>query len=141
MIDEGEFRQKIISYVKWGAVCVAIVLFCFFAVEKPYAQATAADVIGKIGNCFFVPGVVLSGIGALSYISYLGGYDSLSYTFSNFALHKIWVQRHPKRYKSLYEYKEAKNKKGRKWLPHAFAVGIVSLGLGVIFTVIYLIMS
>lgn len=141
MIDGEEKRQIIISYVKWSIVCVAIAIFCFFVTEKPYAQANATEVIGKIGNCFTVPGVLLSGIGGLSYISYLGGFDSLAYAFSNFGLHNIWVKRQPERYKSFYEYKEAKNKKGRKWLPKTLSVGLVSLGIGLIFTVIYIFMA
>ena len=98
MVDEEKNRQRIISYIKWSAVCAVIAIICFFVTEKPYAEDTAAEIIGKIGNCFFVPGVLLSGIGGLSYISYLGGYDSLSYTFSNFALHNIWVKKQPRKY-------------------------------------------
>ena len=141
MIDESEKRQIIVSYVKWGIACIAIALFCFFVTEKPYEQATAADVVGRIANCFVVPGVVLSGIGALSYVSFLGGYDSLSYAFVNFGLHNLWVKRQPKKYKNFYEYKEEKNEKGRKWLPRALTVGLISLAIGIVLTVIYLIMS
>lgn len=141
MTDDRELRQKTISYVKWSVACAIIAIACFFLTEKPYLETTAANVIGKIGNCFIVPGVVISGIGGLSYISYLGGYDSLSYTFSNFALHNIWVKNQPKRYKTFYEYKEQKDKKGRKWLPRALVVGLISFAIGVILTVIYMILS
>ena len=62
---------------------VAIVLM--FIYEKPFSQEGAKEIVGAISNCFTVPGVVLSGMGALSYLAHKGAYDGLGYIFSNFA--------------------------------------------------------
>lgn len=136
MIEENEKLQKITKIVKWSIVCLALIVACFF-IEAPYKEKGAADVIGKISNCFTVPGVILFGIGGLSYVSHKGGFDGIGYAFSNFGLHNLWVTRHPKRYKNLYEYKEAKEQKGRKWLPESLFIGLASLALGVVFLIIY----
>jgi asparagine N-glycosylation enzyme membrane subunit Stt3 len=138
MMEEKEKHPKILKAVKWSIIWLAIAIACFF-VEEPYAEKSAVEIIGKISNCFTVPGVILAGIGGLSYVSRLGGYDGIGYAFSNFGLHNIWTTRHPKKYKSLYEYKEAKDKNGRKWLPEALITGLVSLFAGAIFLVIYFI--
>ena len=135
-MEENEKRDKILKAVKWSIIWLAIALACFF-IEEPYAEKSAAEVIGKISNCFTVPGILLAGVGGLTYVSRLGGYDGIGYAFSNFGLHNIWVTKQPKRYKSFYEYKEAKNKKGRKWLPEALITGLISLAVGVVFLIIY----
>ena len=127
------------TLLKWGIACFVLAVLCFFA-EKPYAETELREIMGKISNCFTVPGVVIGGIGVLSYVSYRGGYDGLGYAFSNFALHNIWTTRQPKRYKSLYEYKEAKDQAGRKWLPHALIIGLGSIAIGSLFTVLYCIL-
>lgn len=139
-MNEMEKRQKLMTFVKWGIVCFALAVLCFFFVEKPYAETELREVIGRISNCFAVPGVVIGGIGGLSYVSYRGGYDGLGYAFSNFGLHNIWTTRQPKRYKSLYEYKEAKDQTGRKWLPEALIVGLGFIAIGLLLTLIYCIL-
>ena len=135
-MNEMEKRPKLMIFVKWCVVCLAIAVVCFF-IEKPYAETELREVIGKVSNCFTIPGVLIGGIGGLSYVSYLGGYDGLSYAFSNFGLHNLWTRKQPKRYKSLYEYKEAKDNAGRKWLPSALMAGLASIAIGILFTIIY----
>lgn len=138
-MDEMEKKQKLTSLIKWGIIWFAVALGCFF-IEQPYGETDIREIMEKISNCFTVSGVVIGGIGGLSYISFLGGYDGLGYAFSNFALHNIWTTKQPKRYKSLYEYKEAKDKKGRKWIPSALIVGLASIAIGIVFLVIYYIL-
>lgn len=126
-------------YVRWLVILAAAIAVCVF-IEKPHEQETAKEAIGKICNCFTVPGVVFAGVGGLSYISHLGGYDSFGYTFSNFSLHNIWVTKSRKKYDSFYDYKQKKDAKGRKWLPHVLQLGIASLAVGAVLLVIYLIL-
>ena len=134
--DRELIVRKRILYVKWAVIAVVLVVLMFFY-EKPYEGESVADVVGKISNCFTVPGIVLSGIGALSYVSYIGGYDSFGYIFSNFALHSLIYREQPKKYQSLYDYKQAKDAKGRKWLPHVLFVGLGTLAISVVLLIVY----
>ena len=135
-MNEMEKRQKLMAFAKWAIACLVIAIACFFN-EKPYAEPELRAAIGKLSNCFTMPGVLIGGLGGLSYVSYRGGYDSLSYAFSNFGLHNIWTKKQPKRYKNLYEYKEAKDNAGRKWLPSALMAGLASIAIGLMLTIIY----
>lgn len=136
MNDIEEKKQRIAKIIKWAIIWLAVAIASFF-IEAPYNETDVREIMEKISNCFTVSGVVIAGIGGLSYVSHLGGYDGIGYAFSNFSLHNIWVSKQPKKYKSLYEYKEAKDKKGRKWLPEALIIGLVSIAIGIVFLVVY----
>ena len=139
-MNEMEKRKKVITLVKWSISCFVLAVLCFIFIEKPYAEAELREIIGRLSNCFTVPGVLIGGIGGLSYVSYRGGYDGLGYAFSNFGLHNIWTTKQPKKYKSLYEYREAKDKAGRSWLPSALMVGLGSVAIGLLLTIVYCIL-
>ena len=139
-MNEMEKRKKVITLVKWSISCFVLAVLCFIFIEKPYAETELREIIGRLSNCFTVPGVLIGGIGGLSYVSYRGGYDGLGYAFSNFGLHNIWTTKQPKKYKSLYEYREAKDKAGRSWLPSALMVGLGSVAIGLLLTIVYCIL-
>ncbi len=138
-MDEQEKIKKRISYIKavifWLIAFVAMII-----VEAPFAETSAKEIIEAICNAFTVPGVIFAGIAGLSYISYLGGYDGIGYAFSNFGLHNIFTRQQPKSYDNFYEYKQMKDMKGRKWLPHFLIVGGISLAIGVVLLIVYFIL-
>ena len=121
-MEKKEFIDKYLPYVKWCILTVTMIVALFFW-EKPFSEEGAQAIVGALSNCFFVPGVLVTSIGVLSYLSKLGAYDGISYTFSNFSLHSIIPGHHKDKHQTLYEYKKQKDEKGRKWLPHAFFVG------------------
>ena len=127
-------RKRIIRASVTWAVIFAFALWW----ENPFVKQEAYGVLMAIANAFTIPGAILGGIGGLTYIAKLGGYDSFSYIFSNFALHNIWTKRQPKRYKTFYDYKVAKDEQGRHWLPEFLIAGLISLAIGIILVVIYL---
>ncbi len=134
-----EKQLKLKKYIRWGVILLAFIAAMFFF-ESPFAEETPKDTVGAISNCFFVPGVFFAGIGGLSYISFLGGYDSFGYAFSNFSLHNIFYKTPRKKYDSFYEYKIKKDKKGRSWLPEMLFTGLGSLGISLIIFIIYCIL-
>ena len=79
----------------------------------------------------------MAGVGALTYLAKLGAYDGISYAFSNFALHSLIPGMHKDKHESFYEYKKAKEEKGRKWLSHLFFVGLVPLAISVVLLIVY----
>jgi hypothetical protein len=135
-MEKEVFLKKYFPYIKWSVVALAAIVF-MIVYENPFSAGNAADIVGKLSNCFAVPGVVLSGIGALSYFSSLGAYDAFGYIFSNFSLHSIIPGHHKEKYESLYEYKKEKDEKSRKWLPYALKVGLITLGISVALLVVY----
>ena len=128
--------KKYMPYVKWGIVAIIAVVLMFLY-EQPFAKEGAKEVVGTLSDCFAIPGIVMTGVGALTYLAKLGAYDGLNYAFSNFALHSLIPGMHKEKHESFYEYKKAKDEKGRKWLSHLFLVGLVPLALSVIILIVY----
>ena len=124
------------TYLKTFCALLCAVILCFF-IERPYLGESTAEVIGNISDCFTVPGVIFAGIGVLSYISAIGGYDSFAYAFSRFALHNLWFRKRTGEYSNLYEYKAERDKRGRRWFPNMLNVGLASASLGVILLAVY----
>lgn len=135
-MKDGKIKKFLLTCIKPASLIVAAIVGCAF-VENPFGQTETAELFEKLHNIFTVPGVVFAGVGLLSYFNYLGAYDGLAYAFSNFGLHNLWVSRRRDKYKSLYDYKKAKDEKGRKWMPNVLFVGSVSLFIGIIFLIIY----
>ena len=128
--------KKYMPYVKWGIVAIIAVVLMFLY-EQPFAKEGAKEIVGTLSDCFAIPGIVMTGVGALTYLAKLGAYDGLNYAFSNFALHSLIPGMHKEKHESFYEYKKAKDEKGRKWLSHLFLVGLVPLALSVIILIVY----
>ncbi len=138
-MTEERIKPRLPRYIRTSCFLVAFVVICLI-IENPFGEAETREIVRRVCNAFTVPGIVFSGIGALSYIFRLGVYDGILYSFSNFTLHNIWVTRQPKSYKTFYEYKRARDEKGRGWLPHVLTVGLVSLLIGVLLLAIYLVL-
>ena len=117
------------------ALIVAVILIAFW--EGLFQLTEAKDIVGTLSDCFFVPGVLFAGIGGLSWVSSKGGYDAFGYAFNNFALHNLFPTKHPKKYKTLYDFKQEKDEKGRRWLPQLLITGGISLLIGVILFIVY----
>lgn len=136
---EDKLKQERLNYLRWSLISVTLVVFAVL-IRKPFSKETAQDIVGEISNCFFIPGALMSGIGALSYLSSKGAYDSFSYIFTNFALHSLIYRDQPKKYESLYDYKVEKDKKGRKWFKHMLIVGLCTLLVSILLFVVYAIL-
>jgi hypothetical protein len=135
-MEKQELYKKYMPYVKWGIVAaVAVVLM--FVYEQPFTKEGAKEIAGAISDCFAIPGILMAGVGALTYLAKLGAYDGISYAFSNFALHSLIPGMHEDKHESFYEYKTAKDEKGRKWLSQLFFVGLVPLSISVIILIVY----
>ena len=135
-MEKQDFAKKIIPYVKWG-VFATIAIVLMFIYEKPFSEENVKEVIGAISNCFAVPGVLVFGMSGLTYLASLGAYDGLTYIISNFSLHSLIPGHHKDEKQTLYEYKQAKDEKGRKWQSQAMVIGLCSLGISIILLIVY----
>ena len=136
MEEQQDKFKKRVRYIKAFVFWLIAFVACFI-IEEPYSETETKEIIEAICNCFTVPGVIFAGIAGLSYIAHIGGYDGISYAFSNFGLHNIFTRQQPKTYDNFYEYKQMKDMKGRKWLPHFLIVGGISLLIGLILLIVY----
>ena len=135
-MEKEEFLKKYFHYIKWTIVAVVFVIL-MFVYENPFSADSPKDTVGLVSNCFAVPGIILTSLGILSYLSFLGAYDGIAYTFTNFSLHSLIPGRQKEKPGTLYEYKKAKDEKGRRWIPQALQIGIVTLGISLILLIVY----
>lgn len=105
-----------------GAILLALTVALMFA-EQVFASSGIKEVFERLSNVFFVAGLLYAGVGGLSWVGAMGGFDSIAYIFKNFALHSLIPTKQPKKYKSYYDYKAEKDEKGRRWLPHFLILG------------------
>jgi hypothetical protein len=105
-----------------------------------FEKESAKEVFGSMCNGFFIAGVLFTGVGALSYIGSKGTYDALSYGITKIGIHHI-IPGMPKDIpESYYDYKQAKDEKGRGWFPNLFFVGLAGILISVVFLVFYSLM-
>ena len=116
---------------------VAITLAVIYAIAKKiYVFDTVKTFVGELSNCFLLPGVLLGGAGAIGWIGTFGTYDMLSYgTRSFFGIFiKPLAADLPR---TFYEYRVAKDEKGRKWSKETLIVGLISLAVSMILLLVY----
>lgn len=118
-------RAKMPGRMGW-IISVAVLLALtvgFMFIEKVFAASGAKDALDRLSNAFFVAGLIYAAAGGFSFVAAMGGFDSFTYIFSNFALHSLIPTKQPKKYKNYYDYKTEKDEKGRHWLPHLLILG------------------
>ena len=92
-------------------ICVAVVIM---AVKGLFggAELAAKDVYQILCDAFFVPGVIIGGVGLIVFASHGGVFDMLGYAVRLFFdLFRRDVTK--RKYRDFYEYKEAKKDKQR----------------------------
>ena len=133
-------RQKLrLKYIRTGVFVLLAIGLCVW-LENPFAAENAKELVGNLSDCFTVPGIVFLGIGGLTWVAHMGGFDSFGYIFSNFSLHNLWTTKAKKKYQSFYDYKQEKEEKGRPWLSHFAVLGAASLAVGILLLIVYLIL-
>ena len=133
---------KIKNFIGPIIFAIAIFVACMFASGGLFGdeQHKAKTVIDGLANCFTIPGVLLAGVGGISWAAKFGTFDMLGYgsrSFFGIFIRPLADDLPP----TFYDYRKAKEEKGRKWLVELFLTGVVFLALGVIFTVISLIVN
>ena len=125
------------AYLVYGAAAVLAAL-CMALLRGVFSAPDGKTAAGIFSDCFLVPGIVLTGLGGLSYAASKGAYDALGYAFSRFSLHSLFATR--KIYQepeTLYEYKKQRDEKGRSWSPAMVWCGLGSLLFSGLFLLLY----
>ena len=132
-------KKRIKTYYVPAAIALAFAVGIGISRDLPL-QPDFSSVCGVLSDCFFIPGIVLTGLGLLSRFAAKGQYDAFGYVFSKFSLHSIIpgsVRSMNERPQSLYDYKARKDEKGRAWKPQTFYVGVVCIVISVVFLILY----
>lgn len=89
-----------------------------------------------LSDCFIIPGVLLAGVGAISWAGREGLFDMLAYGGKTFLglFSRSVASGLPKSY---YEYRQQKNSQGRRWLWRVLLVGGIFLAVGLLVFLFY----
>ena len=135
--EAAEKRRRFLWRYGFGTLVLFTLAAAMAWWKNLFAAKNAAAVFRILADSFTVPGAVYAGLGGLSFFASKGAYDSFAYIFNNFALHNLFPLKYPKKYISLYEYKQDKNEKGRTWWPHLLWLGCGALAFSLLCTILF----
>ena len=99
-------------------------------------DASLVNNMWYLSDGFFVSGMLLTGFGALIWVSTTGFFDMFSY-----AGHSLLVLftslKNPKEHKKFYDYKMEKEEKRGKAKPELFLVGVAFILISLVFLYLY----
>lgn len=128
------FLKKAVPYVV-SAVVGMVVFTIIVCTKKIWNYDDDKQVLRILSDAFFVPGVILAGVGLLIFASNGGAFDMLSYAFIRFCdLFRRDVRN--KKYKDFYEYREAKKDK-KRGMAFMLTVGVIFIALAGIMLIAY----
>ena len=128
------FLKKAVPYVV-SAVVGMVVFTIIVCTKKIWNYDDGKQVLRILSDAFFVPGVILAGVGLLIFASNGVAFDMLSYAFIRFCdLFRRDVRN--KKYKDFYEYREAKKDK-KRGMAFMMIVGVIFIALAGIMLIAY----
>lgn len=127
--------NKFIKWLKPIISAVVILVISAFALEL-FKAGDREELFKDLSDCFFVTGIVLSGVGAISWAGTEGIFDMLSYGCKTFfgLFSASYAKKLPK---SFYDYKQEQVEKNRPWLKRTLVVGLVVLAVGLLLLIPY----
>ncbi len=124
------------TYLVTAAVYVVVSVLLMWN-DGIFDKESAREVMGSISNGFFISGGLFAGVGALSLIGAKGTYDTLSYGVTKIGIQQL-IPGLPKDIpESFYEYRKAKEEKGRTWFPNLLFTGLAGILLSALFVAVY----
>lgn len=127
-------KSLVISYIVVFSIGILLaVSVCKF---KGIDNVSGNEVSKILSDAFFVPAVLLTGIGGQLWTSNLGAFNMVSYGTKYFACKVFNKKEFIKKYKSYYEYMMEKNKEQVKF---SFIIlpGFIFMIMAFAFTAIY----
>ncbi len=119
------------KYCLWSALA-GVAVFFFAAYQSGlFTSNNAVKIFEMLSDAFVIPGVLIAGVGAISWTGYLGTYDMIGYGMKTlfFFLPQKEGQERPK---TFYDYRHAKEEKGRTWFPEFLIVGLAFVVLAAV---------
>ena len=126
--------KKLLSYIftsLFGLIVAVLILVGL----GTFAQTDKHIIFGNLSDAFFVPGVVIFGLGALVFASNGGAFDMLRYAVIKlFDLFKRDLTK--VKFRTFYDYREAQKEKNRSFT-FMLIVGAAFLVLAAVFLILY----
>lgn len=127
---------------KIGLIVTSVIalglFFTAFFVHKPYEQETSKEMFRYLSDCAIIPGVVISAIHCLKWVSREGIFDGFTFAGRFIVSHFIPLTKRYKGKDGYYEYKQEKMEKRKNNLEYDFLiVGLVFILLAIIFYIVY----
>ena len=127
---EGTSKTK--KHLLYAAITVVAVLVLAFILGL-FKATNAKEAIKTICDAFFAAGVLMAGVGILSWIGKGGSFDIFSYSGKVIG-YKFKPKAHLENY---YDYKQEKAKNRKPWLKELTICGAICILLAVVMLVIY----
>ncbi len=117
----------------YALVGLAVFVYVIGSFDLFHAE-NAVKVFEILSDACIIPGVLLAGVAAISWTGALGTYDMIGYGMQSlfFFIPKV----NETRAKTFYDYRRAKEEKGRRWLREMLVVGLVFIALGAVCLII-----
>ena len=125
-------------FIKWlKPIIAAVVVLVLYALSfELFSAENMEELFKDLSDCFVVTGILLSGVGAISWAGTEGAFDMLAYGCKTFLglFSKSYSKKLPK---SFYDYKQERMKKNRPWLKQTLVVGLIVLVVGLMLLIPY----
>ena len=131
--------NSLVAYIVYGSISVVLFLLVFL-LRKPWEVDDSSYMMQILSDSFVIPGVIILCVFALQLISFWGGFDGLLWGF-RFALSSFIPVGPLQKHKSYGDYKLEKMAKRKKAHLEGLVVGAILLILGLIFYLIYLVLT
>lgn len=126
--------KKLLNYIITSAFGLFVAAMILVGLGT-FTQTSKSVIFGDLADAFFVPGVVILGIGLLLFASNGGAFDMLRYSVIKlFTLFRRDLTK--VKYRTFYDYRKAQSEHKRSFL-YMLVVGAVFLVLAVVFFILY----
>ena len=125
-------------FIKWlKPIIAAVVVLALYALSfELFSAENMEELFKDLSDCFVVTGILLSGVGAISWAGTEGAFDMLAYGCKTF-LGLFSTSYSKKLPKSFYDYKQERMEKNRPWLKQTLVVGLIVLAVGLMLLIPY----
>ncbi len=128
-------KKKLLGYGISLLIGAAVALLVM-GLRGIFTETEPREIMRLLSDAFFVPGVILAGVGLLVFATNGGVFDMLAYSMILFVnLFRRNVQ--DRKYRDFYEYREAKKDRKRKSLAFLLVVGLFYIALAALFLILY----
>ncbi len=128
------FKKNILPYLI-PFVIGLIVFIGIISARNIFTEESTKEIYRILSDGLAIPGVVITGIGLLVFLSNEGAFDIIGYGLILF-IGKFKKNVSDRKYETFYDYKLAKHA-NKNSFAHILLVGLFFLALGILFTILY----
>ena len=127
--------NRFIKWLKPIIFAIVILVICAFALDI-FGAEDKVEFFKDLSDCFVISGIILSGVGGISWAGNEGAFDMLSFGCKSFfsLFSKSYSKKIPR---SFYDYKQEQIEKNRPWLKEALVIGLAVLAVGLLLLIPY----